>query len=79
MFEWAMRGFYALLGSMKTSFGMALGLLFVSAVLVYLVFAFVRFDWTWPATVGEWGRILAAISWLVVAGALRKMMSVVGR
>lgn len=58
---------------------MALGLLLVSAVLVYLVFAFVRFEWNWPATVGQWGRILAAIAWLVVAGALRKMMQVAGR
>lgn len=64
---------------MRTSFGLTLIILLASALLVYLVFAFIRLEWNWPATVGQWGRILAAIAWLVVAGAMRKMMELTRR
>jgi hypothetical protein len=62
-----------------SNIALAFGVLVASALLVYLVFSFVRFDWRWYANIGPWGRIFAAVAWLVIAGALRKTISVVGR
>ncbi len=63
---------------MGRNIALAIGVLLASALLVYLIFAFIRYDWRWYADAkASWLRIVAAVSWLVVAGALRKMLAVV--